>query len=176
MRLRPTTRALGTGCATPITLTVQEALLQISLAGAYYLALIVMMRLAGKRLAGQVTMFDLLVLITLGVVLQGAALQPGRANAAIFVLTVFAAHRGLALACARSRWLRRIVRGAPRPLIRDGRIFDEVLDAEGLTRDDLMAGLRKLGMSDPNKVRLAVLEETGHISAVLGDNVHEPSS
>lgn len=147
-------------------LSIVDALLQVALALGYYLALIVMTRLAGKRLAGQVTTFDLLVLITLGVVLQGMALKPGSANAVVFVVTVFAAHRGLASACARSRWLRRVVRGSPSPLIRDGRVFDDVLQDEGLTRDDLMAGLRKLGMSDPTKVSVAVLEETGHISAV----------
>ncbi len=36
---------------------------QATLAVAYYLGVIVMVRLAGKRLAGQVTTFDLIVLI-----------------------------------------------------------------------------------------------------------------
>ena len=47
---------------------------QAAKAAAYYIALIVLVRIAGKRLAGQTTTFDLLVLITLGVVLQSAAL------------------------------------------------------------------------------------------------------
>jgi hypothetical protein len=47
-----------------------EAALQVPQAVAYYAALLGMMRLAGKRLAGQTTTFDLLVLISLAVVLQ----------------------------------------------------------------------------------------------------------
>jgi uncharacterized membrane protein YcaP (DUF421 family) len=133
---------------------------------AYYAGLVTVMRLAGKRLAGQVTTFDLLVLITLGVVLQGAALMPGKANAAIFVVTVFASHRALAWVSARSKAIRHLVRGAPRPLIRNGHIDEHVLRAEGMTRDDLLAGLRKLGISDPSEVATAVLEETGHVSAI----------
>ncbi len=147
-------------------MTWLAALEQAGAALGYYVALVFVMRLAGKRLAGQVTTFDLLVLITLGVVLQGAALAPGKANAVIFVVTVFASHRGLAWLCARSKAIRHVVRGAPQPLIRDGVIDERVLRSEDMTRDDLLAGLRKLGISDPSQVATAVLEETGHVSAV----------
>lgn len=35
-----------------------------------------------------------------------------------------------------------------------------------MSRAELLAGLRKLGFASPEEVELAVLEETGHISAV----------
>ena len=143
-----------------------DILLQVVLAAAYYALLLAIVRLAGKRLAGQTTTFDLLVLISLGVVLQTTLLREGRANAIVFVATVFAAHRGLALACARSRVLRRILRGAPRPLVRNGVVAFDALREEGLSYDELLAGLRKLGHAGPEAVRLATLEETGHISVV----------
>ena len=66
-------------------------ILQILLALAWYSGLLVVLRLAGKRLAGQTTSFDLVVLITLGVVLQQATLLEGAQNALLFVLTVFSA-------------------------------------------------------------------------------------
>ena len=44
---------------------LDQLLLQAVKALVYYAALIVIMRLAGKRLAGQTTTFDLIVLITL---------------------------------------------------------------------------------------------------------------
>lgn len=144
--------------------------LQAAKALAYYVALIVIMRLAGKRLAGQTTTFDLIVLITLGVVIQGVAVQAGVVNAVVFVVTVFAAHRGLAALCASSTWVRHLVRGKPRVLVRDGRIIEHALEHEGISRDELLAGLRKLGYDSPEPVKLAVLEETGHISAVGTDD------
>ena len=61
-----------------------ELLIQAAKATAYYAGLVVLMRLAGKRLAGQTTTFDLIVLITLGVVLQTTALQEGVLNALVF--------------------------------------------------------------------------------------------
>jgi uncharacterized membrane protein YcaP (DUF421 family) len=145
---------------------LEELLVQAGKAGAYYVALIVLMRVAGKRLAGQTTTFDLIVLITLGVVLQSSALQKGMANALVFVLTVFTLHRLLALLCARSSLVRHLIRGKPRALIRNGEILDEALAAEGISRAELLAGLRKLGHESPETVKLATLEETGHISAV----------
>src|SRR5690606_32287758 len=93
-------------------------------AALYYAALIVLVRLAGKRLAGQTTTFDLLVLITLGVVMQSTALAEGAINAVVFVVTVFALHRLNAYACSRSRRIRHLLRGKPRPLVRDGKVID----------------------------------------------------
>jgi uncharacterized membrane protein YcaP (DUF421 family) len=58
------------------------------------------------------------------------------------------------------------LRGKPRPLIRDGQIIERGLELEGVTHAELLAGLRKLGYARVEDVRLAVLEETGHISAL----------
>ena len=139
---------------------------QVLLALVYYLALLVLLRLAGKRLAGQTTTFDLVVLISLAVTLQSATFRPSPLNAVLFVTTVFAAHSALAIACARSRWLRRLVRGRARPLVVRGEVYYHALGEERLSYEELLAGLRKLGFAHPSEVRLATLEETGHISAL----------
>jgi uncharacterized membrane protein YcaP (DUF421 family) len=149
---------------------IEDIVLQAAKAAAYYAGLLVVVRLAGKRMSGQMTTFDLIVLITLGVVMQTAALERGTLNALVFVLTVFALHRGTAVLCARSRPIRNLVRGKPRPLIHDGRVIERALELEGVTRHELLAGLRKLGYQRPEDVKLAVLEETGHISAVARES------
>ena len=152
-----------------------DLLLQAAKAAAYYGGLLVLVRLAGKRMAGQTTTFDLIVLIALGVVLQSAALQDGAGNAVVFVLTVFALHRMTAMLCAHSRFVRNVVRGKPRPLVRDGHVIARALELEGITHAELLAGLRKLGYDRPDDVKLAVLEETGHISAVGSDKTDAAS-
>jgi uncharacterized membrane protein YcaP (DUF421 family) len=145
---------------------LQGILVQVGLALAYYATLVAIMRLAGKRLAGQTTTFDLVILITISVVLQTTALREGVLNAVIFITTVFGAHQLLAAVCARSTRIRRIVRSCPRPLIQNARVDYEALDNEGLSYEELLAGLRKLGYSSPAEIRSATLEETGHISAI----------
>ncbi len=144
----------------------EPVLQQIALAVTYYVALVLLFRLAGKRLAGQTTTFDLVVLIGMAVVLQTVTLRPGALNAAVFVVTVFAAHRVLALLCRRSRRLRRIIRGAARPLVFRGQVSYEALEEEGLSYEELLAGLRKVGLRHPSEAQLATLEETGHVSAI----------
>jgi uncharacterized membrane protein YcaP (DUF421 family) len=145
---------------------VQLLVMQAGKAIAYYAILIIIMRLAGKRLAGQTTTFDLLILITLGVTVQSALVGKTTPEIAVFVITVFTVHRLLARVCKRWTFIRHLVRGRPRALVRDGHVIDEALDAEGVSHDELLAGLRRLGFEQPTEVRLAVLEETGHISAV----------
>ncbi len=145
---------------------IQDVFVQVGLALAYYTVLVTIMRLAGKRLAGQTTTFDLVILITISVVLQTTALREGVLNALVFIATVFGAHQLLAVACARSTRIRRIVRSCPRPLIQNSRVDYEALESEGLSYEELLAGLRKLGYSSPEGIRIATLEETGHITAI----------
>ena len=142
---------------------------QALIAAAYYLGVIVIVRLAGKRLAGQTTTFDLVVLISLIVALQKPTLKEGPANVAVFVVTVLALHRGLAVACTRWPAVKCLVRGAPRALVVNGRVDREAMAEEGIAFEELLAGLRKLGYASPEEVKLAMLEETGHISAVPRD-------
>jgi uncharacterized membrane protein YcaP (DUF421 family) len=151
----------------PYSKEMFEPLLRQALCAlAYYFGIVILVRLAGKRLAGQTTTFDLVVLIQMAVVLQSALLKEGYANAAVFLATLLTAHRGMAWACGRWPALRYLLRGAPRRLISHGRILEDALSAEGMSREELLAGLRKLGFASPEEVELAVLEETGHISAV----------
>lgn len=144
----------------------KDVLLQVGMALLYYAVLLAILRLAGKRLAGQTTTLDLVVLIALAVVIQGALLEPGRLNSVVFVVIVFAAHRLIPLASARSRFVPELVQGRPVVLIEDGRIDRHRLEREGLSLADLHAGLRKLGYEDPKEIKTAVLEETGQISAI----------
>ena len=81
------------------------------------------------------------------------------------MVTVLAAHIGLARACAH-HGLRHLVRGGAAAPRLAGHGHRPALAEEGISRDELEAGLRKLGFESPAAVELAVLEETGHISAV----------
>lgn len=148
------------------TSVLWDLVLQVLLALAYYVLLVTVMRLAGKRLAGQTTTFDLVILITISVVLQRTALREGVLNAMVFVVTIFGSHQLLAMLCARSTRIRNIVRGCPRPLIRNAQVDSNALASEGLSYDELLAGLRKLGYSSPDGIQTATLEETGHISVI----------
>ena len=153
------------GEATELGTLTQQSLLAFG----FYFTVIFIVRIAGKRLAGQMTTFDLVVLIGLVVAAQQSILKPGPAHAAIFIATVLLTHITVSWLCSRYRVVRRLLRGRPRTLIRDGVIMDRALVEEGMSVDELLAGLRKLGFESPAKVKLAMLEETGHVSAIAAD-------
>lgn len=142
---------------------------QIGLSCLYYFGLNLIVRIAGKRLAGQTTTIDLIILISLGVVLQNLTLGEGKWNSTVFILTVFSLHVAQARLCQHFPAFRRLFREQPRPLIRQGRILSQALEDEGLTEEELLAALRRMGVDSPQQVRLAVLEETGHITAIRNE-------
>src|SRR5262245_9756798 len=143
---------------------------QSLLAVCYYFSVIVLVRIAGKRLAGQMTTFDLVILIGLVVAVQQAMLTPGPATSAVFIVTVLLTHLAVTWLCSRYRLVRRLLRGRPRALVRNGAIMERALAEEGMSVDELLAGLRKSGFESPAKVKLAMLEETGHVSVIAADD------
>lgn len=139
---------------------------QVALAAIFYLAVVGLFRIAGKRFAGQTTTFDLVILISLSVAIQQATLKEGTLPAIIFVLTVFILHLVLAHLSARYSKLRYFLRGRPCSLVENGEILYAELRREHMSVDELLAGLRKMGIDDVSKCQSAHLEETGQISAV----------
>jgi len=133
-----------------------------------YLALLVGLRLAGKREIGQMTVFDLVVLLLLANAVQNAMVGPdtsltGGVLAAFVLLAVNAA-----VAQLRLRWpgLRRWVEGTPTLLVLRGEVIPEHLRREGLDQETLEAALREHGLADISQVEMAVLEVDGMISVV----------
>jgi uncharacterized membrane protein YcaP (DUF421 family) len=152
------------------TAMIRTVVLQAGWAAVYYFGVVAVVRIAGKRLAGQTGTFDLVVLIQLATVLQRMALGDSPAQGFTFLATVMACHLGLARLSAGSKTIRRILHGEARTLVRDGLVLKESLEGERMSHDDLLAGLRKQGYASPGDVKLAVLEETGHLSAVARDD------
>src|SRR3990172_1648348 len=88
-----------------------------------YLALLAGLRLAGKRELGQMTPFDLVVILLIANAVQNAMVGPdtsvtGGLIAAGVLVTV---NYGVAGARQRLPWLRRAVEGTPTLLINDGK-------------------------------------------------------
>lgn len=133
-----------------------------------YLVILVGLRLAGKREVGQMTVFDLVVLLLLANAVQNAMVGPdtsltGGVLAAMVLLILNAV-----VARLRIRWprLRRIIEGSPTLLVFRGEVIAEHMQREGLDQDILEAALREHGITDLSDVEMAVLEIDGSISVV----------
>jgi uncharacterized membrane protein YcaP (DUF421 family) len=133
-----------------------------------YLFLLLAFRLAGKRQVGQLTPFDLVVLLIIANVVQNAVIGPdnslsgGLIGAAVILLLNYV----VVEATFRSKRLRRVLEASPTLLIHNGRVIEKNLSSERVTLDDLHAALRRNGVMDVEQVRVAVLEENGGISVI----------
>lgn len=133
-----------------------------------YLAVLIGLRLAGKREIGQMTVFDLVVLLLIANAVQNAMVGPdtslvGGVVAAGVLLVV-----NFLVAQMRLRWprLRRWVEGTPTLLVLHGEVIADHLRREGVDQETLEAALREHEIASFDQVEMAVLEIDGSISVV----------
>ena len=143
-----------------------------------YLFLLFAFRFTGKRQVGQLTPFDLVVLLLISNVVQNAVIGNdnsvgGGIIGAVTILLLNAAVVDLAY---RSKRLRHWLESEPTLLIHNGKVLEANLRRERVTRDDLLGALRRSGIVEPGQVRFAVLEENGAISVVPRDRSHPDGS
>jgi uncharacterized membrane protein YcaP (DUF421 family) len=136
-----------------------------------YAALLAGLRLAGKREIGQITPFDLVVILLVANAVQNAMVGPDTSvtGGLIAAGVLIVANYGVAQARERLPWLQRAVEGTPTLLINDGRFVSEHLRQEGLEEDEVLMAIREHGVADVKDVRMAVLEVDGSISIVPAD-------
>lgn len=135
---------------------------------AIYLIILIGLRLAGKRELGQMTVFDLVVLLLLANAVQNAMVGPDTSLAGGILAALVLLVLNTVLARLRLRWpqLRRIVEGSPTLLVLHGEVIADHLRREGLDLETLEASLREHGIADLHDVEMAVLEIDGSISVV----------
>ena len=143
-----------------------------------YLFLLVAFRFTGKRQVGQLTPFDLVVLLIISNVVQNAVIGNDNSlgGGLIGAVTILALNYVIAEVAYRSKRARRLIEAQPTLLIHNGRVLHENLRRERITMDDLLAALRRAGVAEPAKARYAVLEENGSISVVPRAAEGEPGN
>jgi uncharacterized membrane protein YcaP (DUF421 family) len=136
-----------------------------------YLVLWALLRLAGKRELGQMSLFDLVVLLVISNAVQNAMVGPdtsltaGLLAAASLIFINWAVDRfGLQFP-----WLRERIVGSPSLLVHDGHIIPDHLRREGISPEEVLQALREHGVDDLASVRSAVLEIDGTISVIPAD-------
>ena len=133
-----------------------------------YLFVLLAFRFTGKRQVGQLTPFDLVVLLIISNVVQNAVIGPDNSlgGGLLGAMVILGLNSAVVELTFRSKRLRRLLEATPTLLIHNGRILDQNLRKERITLDDLHAALRRNGIADAEHVRVAVLEENGGISVI----------
>ncbi len=133
----------------------------------FFIALI-FIRIAGMRVFGKKSSFD----IVLGIVL-GALLSRGITGASPFFATIFASfvfvmmHRLMAYLSFKSHKAGRIIKGTPSLLFKDGEYLAENMERSLITKHDIDEALReKVNTNDLGKIKEAYYERNGEIGFV----------
>jgi uncharacterized membrane protein YcaP (DUF421 family) len=133
-----------------------------------YFFLLAFLRFTGKRQLGQMSSFDLVVILIISNVVQNAMIGDDNSilGGLIGAATILVLNYAVARLVVADKRVERLVEGVPTLLIHNGRVLEPNLRHELLTRDELMAALRRQGILSVDEVRVALLEETGAITAV----------
>jgi len=143
-----------------------------------YIVVLTGVRLSGKREVGQMTPFDLTLLLLISNAVQNAMTGPdtsllgGVAAAATLLLLNYL----VAEVSGGNRRFRKFVQGQPSLLVHDGQVISSHMAKEHVSMDELQRALREHGISSCKDVALAVLEVDGSISCLKYDEIKPDTS
>jgi uncharacterized membrane protein YcaP (DUF421 family) len=134
--------------------------------------LVIGVRVFGRRQAGEMNVYDLLLILMMANAVQNAMTK---ANGNLLVAftsagTLLLLGWLIGAVIARRPWLRAKLLGSPTVIIHDGQIVRANVKREGLTEDEVATELRKRGLTEIDAVRLAILEIDGSLSVVPKDH------
>ena len=139
-----------------------------------YAVVLVGVRLSGKREVGQMTPFDLTLLLLLSNSVQNAMTGPDTslAGGVVAAATLLLMNYVVGSVSGRNRNFRKFIEGQPTLLVHDGQVLSQNMAKERVSKDELDRSMREHGISNSKDVALAVLEVDGTISCLKYDDLN----
>jgi uncharacterized membrane protein YcaP (DUF421 family) len=128
-----------------------------------YLALIILLRVFGKRELAQLNPLDLVVLLSLSNTVQNAIIGDDNSlsGGLVGALSLLAANWILNRILFRWQWLNKLTQGSETVLIANGKVDEEAMKREILTHEELRDVLHKQGIRGLADVKECTLEPSG---------------
>lgn len=144
----------------------------VARASVMFVVLYVLLRIMGKREIGQLTPFELVVMIVLGdLIQQGVTHNDFSLTGAILAISTFAF---LAIMMSWITYLfpraEKLLDGEPRVIVRDGELLKDNLRRDRITQSEVESEMRLAGISRMSDVAWAILEPQGKISFIKVDS------
>lgn len=136
---------------------------------AVYLAIVILLRVLGKRDLAQLNSLDLVVLLLLSNIVQNAIIGPDNTlTGGLFGAAVLLAANAVLVALTwRFAWLQRLLEGSDTVLIANGAFNERGLRHQFMTHEELEAAVRRQGGNSVKDVQRATLKPDGMIEIVL---------
>jgi uncharacterized membrane protein YcaP (DUF421 family) len=134
---------------------------------AIYIALLLALRLFGKREVGQFTLYDLVFILLVANALQPAITGPDTSVVGGLILIVALVGTNYVVGKLDNLpRFHRLFTPAPAVIVKDGKYLRDVMKREGVDEEEVEMAMREHGVLDLKEVQLAVLEPDGTISVV----------
>lgn len=146
-----------------------ESLFSVAVVGIVtYIALIIMLRVSGKRTLSKMNMFDFITTVALGsifgTVVVSNEVPPVRGVVAAGTLII--GQYVVTRLSTQSEWFRDLVKGQPTLLYYDGRYLTQQMHSSRVTKEDIYQAMRKFGLLEMQEAFAVVLETDGSITAI----------
>jgi uncharacterized membrane protein YcaP (DUF421 family) len=151
-----------------------HVLLEVTLRTAViYIVVLAGVRLSGKREVGQMTPFDLTLLLLISNAVQNAMTGSDTSllGGVVAAATLLVLNYLVAEVSGGNRRFRKFVQGQPSLLVHDGEVISSHMAKEHVSMDELHRALREHGIASCKDVALAVLEVDGSISCLKYDEI-----
>lgn len=135
---------------------------------------VAMVRIFGLGTFSKMTAFDFVSTVAIGSLLANAAVATnwlGFLQSLIAMLVILGLQEALALFRSRSKLARSVIENDPVLLMRDGQWFENNIKSVRMTKADIWGKLREANVVKFEDARAVVLETTGDISVLHGENL-----
>ena len=131
-----------------------------------FIALIIMLRVSGKRTLSELNAFDFIFVVACGSVFAATIIEKDvtLAEGVAALATLIAMQLALAEAAVRWKWADRFVNGRPTLLLSHGKLIPRALRKERITEEEVRAAIRAQGIKRVEDVDAVVLENDGSLS------------
>lgn len=131
------------------------------------MALLLALRVFGKREVGQFTLYDLVFILLVANALQPAMTGPDNSIIGGVVIIVALVFTNFVIArLDRLPRFHKLFGAAPAVIIKDGKYLPDVMKREGVLPEECEMAMREHGVADIKEVQFGVLEPDGSISIV----------
>lgn len=133
-----------------------------------YLALIILLRVSGKRTLSKMNAFDLVVTVALGSTLATILLSSdvALAEGVLALALLIALQYVIAWLSVRSEQVASLVKAEPTLLFHRGQFLTQALKRERVTHEEVRAAIRAQGIASLEAVEAVVLETDGTFTVV----------
>lgn len=135
-----------------------------------YLALIILLRVSGKRTLSKMNAFDFVVTVALGSTFATVILSSdvALAEGVTAFLTLIVSQFLITWLSVRSKAVKRFVKSEPSLLFHQGEFLDRAMKRERVTQEEVLAAVREKGQVALGEVGAVVLETDGTFSILSG--------